>query len=214
MAKKKYYAVKVGLIPGIYKTWEECKHNVEQYPKAQYKSFSSFEDAEAYMNGNENVVFKEISIESKKVVTNKELHLPPIFAFVDGSYNEKTGFYGYGGYISINNQKYILQGQNNDDLASMHNVAGEILGSKAAMQYAIEHNLKDLCILYDYLGVEYWAKGMWKRNKKGTIAYYDYYQSIKDKINIDFVHVKGHSNIEGNEEADKLAKQAVGIPIK
>ena len=35
--------------------------------------------------------------------------------------------------------------------------------------------------------------------------------SVKDKIDIKFVKVKGHSGVEGNEEADLLAKQAVGI---
>jgi ribonuclease HI len=98
-------------------------------------------------------------------------------------------------------------------MASMRNVAGEVLGSMAAIEKAVELGLAELTIYYDYMGIEMWATGTWKRNKKGTIAYYDYIQGIKDKITLHFVKVKGHSGVEGNEEADRLAKEAVGIEL-
>ncbi len=56
-----------------------------------------------------------------------------------------------------------------------------------------------------------WATGKWKRNKKGTAAYYDFIQSVNNKIELSFNHVKGHTGIDGNEEADRLAKNAVGL---
>ena len=45
-------------------------------------------------------------------------------------------------------------------------------------------------IYFDYMGIRAWALGEWKRNKKGTIAYYDYMQSVKDKIAINFVKLR------------------------
>ena len=64
----------------------------------------------------------------------------------------------------------------------MRNVAGEVLGSMAAIEKAVELGLEELSIYYDYMGIEMWAKGLWKRNKKGTIAYYDYVQSVKIRL--------------------------------
>jgi len=47
--RKQYYAVRNGREPGIYRTWEECKAQVDGYANAQYKGFGSLEEAEEYM---------------------------------------------------------------------------------------------------------------------------------------------------------------------
>ena len=44
----KFYAVKVGKIPGIYKSWAECEAQVKGYKGASYKSFNNEEDAKAF----------------------------------------------------------------------------------------------------------------------------------------------------------------------
>lgn len=54
MAKKKYYAVKIGLNPGIYESWPECEANVKGYPNADYKGFATLPEAEKYLESNEN----------------------------------------------------------------------------------------------------------------------------------------------------------------
>ena len=41
---KKYYAVRTGRNPGIYRTWDQCKKQVMGYPAAQYKGFATEED--------------------------------------------------------------------------------------------------------------------------------------------------------------------------
>lgn len=52
MAKGKfYYAVRKGVKPGVYKTWEECKSQVDKFPNAVYKKFAEERDAWAFIRG-------------------------------------------------------------------------------------------------------------------------------------------------------------------
>lgn len=215
----KYYAVKVGKTPGVYMKWEECKAMVHGFPGAVYKSFPTREEAERFVqadagrkqagrmaSGAVRGQNAEASAHSYKDV------MPENYAFVDGSYNAVKKIYGYGGFLMHGGSKEVLQGAGEDaEMASMRNVAGEVLGSMAAVEKALELGLSELTIYYDYMGIEMWADGNWKRNKKGTAAYHDYIASVRSRITLRFVKVKGHSGVAGNEEADRLAKEAVGI---
>ena len=52
MAKKKYYVVWEGRNPGVYETWEDCQEQVEGWPGAKFKSFSSQEEAVTAFRGD------------------------------------------------------------------------------------------------------------------------------------------------------------------
>lgn len=194
---QKYYAVRKGKKTGIFNTWDECKMNVDGFSGAQYKSFKTKEEALAYIgDGN------EVKIDN----TNG------VIAYVDGSYNIATKEFSYGMVILRNSKEYTFNKKFDDkDLASMRNVAGEIKGAQAAMAYAVEEGLKEITIYYDYAGIAFWCLGDWKANKEGTIAYKEYYDSIKELVKVNFVKVKGHSGDKYNDMADALAKEALGI---
>ena len=192
----KHYAVKKGHKPGIYTCCDECKKQVEKFSGAVYKSFTSLEDAKNF-----------IKLEEEKIVDYG------LIAYVDGSYNIKTKEYGFG-CILIEGQKVIkeLSGKGDKEaLVSMRNVAGEILGSLAAMKFALENGYPGVCIYYDYEGIEKWANGLWRANKIGTQNYQKLVNEYRKKINISFIKVLAHSGDFFNERADKLAKKAVGI---
>ncbi|MBE5834247.1 MAG: RNase H [Butyrivibrio sp.] len=194
---QKYYAVRKGKKKGIFNTWDECKKNVDGFSGAQYKSFKTKEEALAYIgDGN------EVKIDN----TNG------VIAYVDGSYNIATKEFSYGMVILRDSKEYTFNKKFDDkDLASMRNVAGEIKGAQAAMAYAVEEGLKEITIYYDYAGIAFWCLGDWKANKEGTIAYKEYYDSIKELVKVNFVKVKGHSGDKYNDMADALAKEALGI---
>lgn len=46
MAKKRYYVVWNGLVPGIYHSWDECQMQIKGVKQALYKSFATLPEAE------------------------------------------------------------------------------------------------------------------------------------------------------------------------
>ena len=190
----KIYAVKKGRETGTFTSWKECQASVSKYPGADFRGFPSKEEAEKYLYG------------STSPVKNK------CCAYVDGSFNNETGTYGYGGFlIDENGDSHTIQSFGKGEMSEMRNVAGEITGATCAIELALELNMTKLTIFYDYQGIESWATGEWKCKNPYTKAYKDYIDSISGKIAITFQKVKAHSGIKGNEEADRLAKEAVGL---
>ena len=193
----KYYAVRAGRKTGIFRTWDECKEQVSGFSGASYKSFTTKEEAEDFLNSG-----------AKKAIADENT----VIAYVDGSYHIHTREFSYGMVILKDGKEYCFSKKFEDsELALMRNVAGEIMGAKAAMEYALQHGIKSLMIFHDYEGIAKWCLNEWKTNKEGTRKYKEFYDSIKDKIQIQFVKVKGHSNDKYNDMEDRLAKDALGI---
>lgn len=210
MAKRSYYAVKEGRSPGVYETWAECEAQVKGHPGAKYKKFPTAQEAEAFVKG------VEISLQkADNTVSRNDMYVPDgPYAFVDGSYNAETGVYGYGGFLCADGRRYPIQGRGSDEeMAAMRNVAGEIEGSMAAVRKAEELHIRELTMLYDYKGIEEWACGRWAANKKGTIEYAEFMNSDNRLTHVVFQKVEAHTGIEGNEMADVMAKNAVGIAL-
>lgn len=211
---EKFYAVKKGLVTGIFHTWEECKASVHGYSCADYKSFPTMEEARAYMGyePGQMPVFGQIELPAEPAARRPgpaDKKVVPIY--VDGSYNDATGEFSYGVVVLLGEEVTFSKKFDDPELATMRNVAGEIKGAEAAMQYAIDHGIGKIAIYHDYEGIAKWCTGAWKTNKDGTKAYKAFYENASRQIEITFVKVTGHSGDKYNDMADKLAKEALGI---
>lgn len=210
MGKKKYYAVKHGKVPGVYETWEECKNQVEGVSKAVYKSFPTREEALRFVGAAAEGEAGEPGRQSDNKADIPITGPGMAVAYVDGSYQVTTGEYSCGVVLFFEGEEiHISQKGDNEELAQMRNVAGELLGAELAMREALARGVESLTIYHDYMGIAAWCLGDWKTNKEGTKAYKEYYDSIKQKIRISFVKVKGHSGDKWNDLADELAKGAL-----
>lgn len=198
---KYFYAVRRGNKIGIYENWKECEAQVKGYSGAEYKKFPTYNEAFSFMEGNN---------EDIKITSEYDLKRNEAIAYVDGSFDLENWTYSYGVVFITNEGKETFSGrEDNKELAEMRNVSGEIKGAMVAMEIAIEKCKDTMYLHFDYTGIEQWAIGSWKTNKDGTKQYKQFYDSIKDKLKVVFIKVKAHSGVEYNEEADKLAKEAI-----
>lgn len=186
-------------------TWAECQKQVTGFSGAEFKSFSTMEEAQAFAGVSAEGIPDTLS-RAEKPASDQ------VIAYVDGSYRSDTGEFSYGMVILKDGEEHTFCKKMTDKkLALMHNVAGEIKGSEAAMQYAVDHNIPEITIYHDYEGIAKWCTGAWKATKPGTIAYQSFYRGVMKKVKVHFVKVKGHSNDKYNDMADQLAKKALGI---
>ncbi len=131
---------------------------------------------------------------------------------MDGSYNKETGEYACGVLLIRDGLTETYSKSFHDpELATMHNVAGEIEGARLLMELCVQKGIGHVDLYYDYAGIECWCTGAWKTNKEGTRAYRAYYESLKGILNVSFHKVTGHSGDKYNDIADLLAKRPLGL---
>lgn len=198
----KYYAVRVGEKPGIYRSWEACQKAVGKGHGACYKSFLTLREAEGFMHGRDTA--KEDALAGLTASC-------PV-AFTDGSFSPDLPVYGYGALIlwldDDGMQETELSGCGMEKAyLDSRNIAGETLAVLKTLAWAVERGYREISIHYDYEGLEKCADGTWKPKKAVLV---DYVRELREqflhRIRIRFHKVKGHSNNPYNDRADALAK--------
>lgn len=211
MSAKKVYAVKKGRETGVFKCWDECRASVEGYPKAEYKGFSSMEEAQVYLGIDVPPQAEELP----------EKDLPEagwLLAYVDGSYEDSLQKYAFGCvFLLPDGHIYVQYGNGNREQSLQHrNVTGEMLGAMYAVKVAMVNGFHGIEIRYDYQGIEKWVTGEWRTRTELTQKYAEAMQDWGRSIEIRFRKVAAHSNVKYNELADRLAKRGLregsGVP--
>lgn len=196
----KFYAVKTGRTIGIFNNWKDVQKAVIGYSNASYKSFETKEEAEEWLNKKATVVDP----------TSKILAV----AYVDGSYDNKHKLYSYGCVIFSGNSTYTLNSVDFSEDTKTRNIAGELTGARKAIEWCLEHDIQNLILYHDYIGIQKWADHEWKCNIPLTENYQKFIDGVKDKICIQFCKCKAHTGIRYNEMADQLAKDAITEYLK
>jgi ribonuclease HI len=153
MAKKnKYYVVWNGREKGIFRSWEECKAQVDGFDGAQYKSFESQKEAEAAFKQN----FYKVVGASQKVTQTKLANVgSPIkgSVVVDAAWNTRSGDMEYQGFDFSNGNLLFKKGPFFDGT----NNVGEFLAIVHALAHLKKHNL-DTPIYSDSKTAISWVK--------------------------------------------------------
>ena len=199
---KKVYAVRKGRTTGIFMNWDDCKAQVDGFAGAKYKSFADPAEAMAYLGLAES--------------PEGEDQFPAgIRAYVDGSYDSGSGRFSCGVVIvetDVNGKSETTElnsAFDDEEAAQQRNVAGEIMGSKIAIDWCRANGVKAVEIYHDYEGIGAWADRKWKANNPLTQGYREFVEEARKSMEITFVKVKAHAGNKYNELADKLAKKAL-----
>jgi len=198
----KFYAVKVGKVPGVYNTWTECEMQVKGFSGAIYKSFTSQEEARDFLDETN----KNSDIEKKEIIQSVGL-----LVYVDGSYSKNQKKSGYGCVFVENGEVIHKISKEVIVKEDLWNVSAEIEGVLGAIEWSIQNSYKNLTIYHDYIGLSHWADGTWKAKKETTKNYVEKINALSKEIDLKFIKVKAHSNDVLNDLADELAKKAIGI---
>lgn len=232
----KVYAVKVGRTPGIYLSWQKAKPEVNGYPGAVYKSFDDIEDAHAFISGKKRrlVQAAEAKAEAPKISPKSadiEKTTPDpaadVTLFTDGACQNhpilgaKQRVAGCGVWwgrehpdnISVAFEDAPITNQRAELKAIMLAIQAFIKKYPAPKKVLIKTDSK-----YSINACTVWARGWksfgWKKSNGDEVLNLDIIRPLyelvqKHKSRIIFKHVYGHTGIEGNEGADRLAVAAL-----
>ena len=156
MAYSKTYVVWVGRHPGIYPSWEDCKAEVENFPNARYKAFSSRTEAIlAYRESDKDAsgVLRSIAshLKEEAYMSNPEVNLDSIA--VDAGCSGNPGLLEYRGVYLRTGKEIFHQGP----FEHGTNNIGEFLAIVHALAL-LKKNNSNMTVYSDSMVAQKWVR--------------------------------------------------------
>jgi len=202
----KYYAVSVGREPGIYRSWADCQKQTVKFSGAIFKSFTTEKEAKEFLNLNQPS--KDLSDDNLCVI------------YTDGSHQRSKNYLGIGAYCNYKDKEYRMSKECDTEMLERYgleeyqnvcsNPTAEFLAFTEVLERLKGRELSPkLTIVFkiDYIGIGMWIRKEWQCNEPYIRIIRDRALELMKHIEcvIRIEHIKGHSGIPGNEEADKCA---------
>ncbi len=227
---QKYYAVRRGRKPGVYRTWAETQAQVTGYSGAQYKSFTSASAADAFMQGQATPSApKTHSKSTGAAIKAPQSSSATITVYTDGG-SRNTGNVA-GGHVRIGDKAAwayrielpddVVTGSDGEFGASNNRM--EIMAFRNALQKLVDLNQNQTSIVF-ILDSRYvlnavtegwlagWKRRGWKRSA-GPLANAELWQDV-DRLLPQFTRLsyqwtKGHATNQGNVFVDHLLNETM-----
>ena len=227
----KYYAIRIGHQPGIYKNWPDAQKQVNGYKGAIYKSFTTEQEAQNFINNiSDNVNNKKSTShvkKSKKIMYKNGAYKPiledyDIIIYTDGSAVNYVGGYGFVALKPINTltglsldiihqQHGHVEGHCTNQAAELHAIYNGLLYAKDYKKILVRSDCETAinCVTTH---LKNWKRNGYLTVNKEPIKNKEVIMKISDLLdglNVTFEHVISHEGEYYNEMVDKLADLGV-----
>ncbi len=227
MAKstKRYYVVVRGRNPGIYEAWfgpEGAKVQIDSFPGAVYKGFSSYEEALAYAGrparsgGNARTTVQRVSSDSSPGGVKEPVPDNALLIYTDGGCISNPGPGGYGVILVDGGSRKEISGgymlTTNNRMELMAGIVGlKSISDKDSRPVVVYSDSRYFVDGITKGWARRWRRNGWMRDNSHPAENIDLWAELLDLCEIrkpGFRWVKGHAGHPENERCDVLARQA------
>jgi ribonuclease HI len=215
-----FYAVANGRTNGIFLTWVECNTSVKGYKNAIFKKFDTLGEAQQFIDSSTSA--------SSSSVESLIPFLPDYYVYTDGAcsnngkINALAGIGIFFGVDDVRNISRKIDGKQTNNAAELSAIIQTYSiiendirsGKKIAIVSDSEYAIKCCSTYGEKCYRKKWAADI--PNKELVKMAYELYGNIQHSVQ--FIHIRAHTDNTdihsiGNDHADKLANEAIGLDI-